>query len=214
VRRSGQMERFKNKLPPYPEVYDYYRAQRFLGIGIKFPNPMGLNDRLSEINAKWGAPRKVDIVVIIVAETDEMYLEALKEAWIGGKINDIVVVVGVNPADKTTITWAGVISWTKNEQVKIDLRNAVYDLRTLAPPAGASEDFRYRELLDIIEYQVSSKFQHRRISDFEYLNASITPTDAFKLWLGIITFLLNLGMSIFFWLNDPFDNGFRSSYYR
>jgi hypothetical protein len=213
VRRSGQVERFKNQIPPYPQVYDYYRAQRFLAVGLKLPNPVGLNERLSEINAKWGAPRKVDIVVVVVRESDEMYLEALREAWIGGKINDIVIVVGVYD-DASTIAWTGVISWTKNEQIKVEMRNAILDLKSLAPPAGHSEDFRYRELLDVVEYQVSSNYQHRRISDFAYLNASITPSGTFKLWLGIITFILNLGMTVFFWLNDPFDNGFRSSYYR
>ncbi len=214
LRRTGQVERFKNKIPPYPEVYDLYRAQRFLGVGVKIPNPVGLNERLSEINAKWGAPRKVNITVIVVKEADEMYLEALKEAWIGGKINDIVVLVGLYD-DAATIAWAGVVSWTPSEQIKVDMRNAILDLKSMQPPgAVGGEDIRYRELLDIIESQVSAKFEHRRISEFEYLNASITPSFAFKMWLGIIALLLNIGMTIFFWINDPFGNGFRSGYNR
>ena len=207
------VEHSKNQIPPYPVVYDLYRAQRFLGVGVKIPDPVGLNEQLSEINAKWGAPRKMNITVLVVRQTDEMYLEALREAWIGGKINDIVVVVGVYD-DAATIAWAGVISWTKNEEIKVDMRNAILDLKTLAAPPGTVEYFQYWKLLRIVEAEVSAKFEHRRISEFEYLNASITPSFAFKMWLGIIALLLNIGMTIFFWIADPFDNGFRSSYNR
>jgi len=201
LRRTGQVERFKSKIPPYPEVYDLYRAQRFIGVNVKLPDPVGLNDRLSEINAKWGAKRKVNVTVIVVKETDQMYLEALKEAWIGGKINDIVVVVGLYD-DAETIAWAGVVSWTPSEQIKVDLRNRILDM----------EKFGGYRLLTVIEEEVSTKFEHRRISEFEYLNASITPSSTFKLVLGIIVILVNLGMILFFWINDPFDRTFRSSY--
>jgi hypothetical protein len=204
VRRTGVTERFKNKIPPYPQVYDLYRAQRFLAVGLKLPNPIGLNERLSEINAKWGAPRKVNITVVVVREPDEMYLEALREAWVGGKINDIVIAVGTYD-DASTIAWAGVISWTKNEQIKVDMRNAILDLKSLAAPAGHLEDFQYAELLDVIEYQVSAHFEHRRIQEFEYLNASITPSNTFKLVLGIIAVLVSLLLQIFFWVNDLFE---------
>jgi hypothetical protein len=203
LKRTGAAEKYGALVPGYPGVYDWYRAQRFLiGNSVHLPDPVGLNRHLSEINARLGAKKKVNIVVLVTSIEDQAYLEAVREQWIGGKINDTVVVVGVNK-DTLEVRWAGVISWTKSEQVKVDLRNRILDQTVLDG----------HKMLDAIEQEVSSKYEHRRISEFEYLDASITPSTTFKIWLGILSFLASIGMAIYFWINDPFDNGFRSRYY-
>ena len=203
LRRTGASDTYGKFVPDYPRVYDLYRADRFLVVGAMVPNRAPLNQRLSEINAKLGRQKKVNIDVIVTAVADERYLEAVREKWLGGKINDVVVVVGVD-GYSLKIAWAGVISWTHNETLKVDLRNQILDMNVLD---GS-------KLLDIIEQEVVVKYDHVRISEFEYLNASITPSMTFKVWLGVIAILLSLGLEIFFWLQDPFDNGFRSSYRR
>lgn len=201
LRREGAMNNFGLKIPPYPQVYDLYRSQRFLTVGVKVPDPVGLNERLSEINAKWGAPKKVNIITVVVREADEKYLEALREAWLGGKINDIVVVVGLYD-DSSTIAWAGVISWTKSEQVKVDLRNAIMALGQFDP----------QKFLQVVEQEVSSKYEHRRISDFEYLKASIEPSSTAKTVIWVLSLVLTIFLSAYFWINDPFEDGFRNPY--
>lgn len=201
MRRTGASDTYGQFVPEYPRVYDLYRADRFLVVGAMVPNRGPLNQRLSEINAKLGRQKKVNIDVIVTAVADERYLEAVREKWLGGKINDVVVVVGVD-GDTLKIRWAGVISWTHNETLKVDLRNKILDMDVLDAP----------KLLDAVEDEVVVKYDHIRISEFEYLNASITPSTTFKLWLGAIAIILSLGLEIFFWLQDPFDNRSSSGY--
>jgi len=208
LRREGAEAQFGPKLPNYPRPYDYYRDNRFLTIGVKLAGIDQLNYRLSEINGKLGAARKVNIAVVVVREADEKYLEALREHWLGGKINDLVVAVGVYD-DATTIAWAGVISWTKNEEIKVDIRNAILDLKNLD---GNSAN----QILTIVEDQVVAHFEHRRISEFEYLKASIEPSHFSKVLLTVIGLILAIGMQVFFWLEDPFEqfqtNAFNKQY--
>lgn len=201
MKRTGAAEKYGQFVPAYPRVYDYYRANRFLVDRVAVPNLAALNFKLSEVNARLGRKKKVNIDVIVTAISDEEYLEAVREKWIGGKINDTVVVVGVD-GDTLKMRWAGVISWTKSEQVKVDLRNRILDMDVLDPD----------KMLNAVEEEVSTKFEHRRISEFEYLNASITPSNTFKFWLWAIAIVLNVLMTIYFWNNDPFDNGFQSRY--
>ncbi|HTK04055.1 MAG TPA: hypothetical protein VL500_00565, partial [Candidatus Eisenbacteria bacterium] len=94
MRRQGAAERFKGRLPSYPRVYDWYRADRFLAVGVRIPDLGALDARLSEINGDLGAAKQVDIIVVVTDVGDEAYLEALRETWLGGKKNDFVVVIG------------------------------------------------------------------------------------------------------------------------
>ncbi len=195
LRRQGAAERFKGRLPSYPEVYDHYRIRRFIAIGVPVEGLDALDERLSEINGRLGALKKVNVVVIVVKEGDQRYLEALRETWLGGKINDFVVVVGVpEPPD---IAWAGVISWTRNEDLKVQVRDEIVALGT----------FDGTRVLDIVEANVESRFEHRPISDFEYLKSTIEPSGAVTWTIGILGALIALGLQIWFWFRDPFGDG-------
>jgi hypothetical protein len=202
IRRQGVAERFGKTLPAYPKVYDYYRANRFIAVGVSVPELRALNARLSEINARLGAKKKLNIVVVVVRQADQSYLEGLREHWIGGKKNDLVVVIGA--PDFPAIAWAGVISWTKSEDLKVDLRNRLLDLK----------DFDGGKVLDIVEEEAAAKFVHRSMSDFEYLKATVEPSSGVTWFLFILGLVLGIGLQIFFWIHDPFDDGHGSSWPR
>lgn len=195
MRRQGAAERFKDRLPPYPSVYDHYRITRFLAIGVAIPDQAALNRRLSEINGRLGARKKVNVVVVVVKEDDQRYLEALRETWLGGKINDFVVVIGA--PEFPAVAWAGVISWTRNEDLKVAVRDEIVAL----------DAFDGTKVLDIVETNVETKFEHRPISDFEYLKSTIEPSSTVLWIIGIVGILLALGLQIYFWFEDPFGDG-------
>ncbi len=195
LRREGAAERFKGRLPPYPRVYDRYRIDRFLALGVLIPDLAALNARLSEINGRLGAAKQVNVVVIVVRESDQRYLEALRETWLGGKKNDFVIVIGA--PDFPEIAWAGVLSWTKNEDLKIAVRNRLLDLKT----------FDGSKTLDLVEEEVGQKFARRHMSDFEYLKSTIEPTAFATQLLFILGLLLAAGLQIYFWFHDPFGDG-------
>lgn len=197
LRRRGIAARFVGQLPNYPEVYDTYRVNRLLTIGISIPNQSALNQQLSELNADLGAARQVNMTIIVVNQADPMYLEGLREHWLGGKKNDLVVVIGA--PNYPEIAWSGVMSWTRNEEVKIGIRNRINDLHT----------FDGNAVIGIIRDEVSHRFVRRPMADFEYLTSTIEPP-TWALWLtAILGILASVGLSWVFYNFDPFERGFR-----
>jgi len=211
LRRQGAEKKFAGTIPGYPRVYDHYRADRLILVGgAGVPDAARLNRRLSEINAKLGAPKQVNIVLIVVRRSDQMYLEGLREAWLGGKKNDLVVVVGLPETpempDRPEIAWAGVVSWTKNEDVKIAIRDRILELK----------NFDGDSVLDIVQEEVAAKFVRRPMADFEYLKSTIEPP-RWAVWtIFILGCLIALGLQIYFWIEDPFgdDSGSRFGGYQ
>jgi hypothetical protein len=194
LRRQGFAERFKGKIPQYPRVFDYYRDDTFLPVGISVPNRRGISDALSALNAIFGAAKQVNIILVAVAEGDPSYAEALRESWLGGKKNDVVVVVGLSHFPE--IGWATVLSWSKSEDMKIAIRDKLLALKT----------WDSSSVVDIIRQEVENRFVRRRWKDFDYLKSTIEPTTAMQLTLGIVGVLLSVGLSILFWIYDPFDS--------
>lgn len=194
-KRPWLVERYKGKLPAYPRVRDRYRVDRFLmsAIGEALPDTKELNGILARINGDLGRTRQVNIIVVVTAEDSTFYAEALSEAWLGGKKNDLIVVVGVREFPQ--VGWARVISWTDAREVKDTIESRV---RTL----GA---FDGRKLLSIIEQEVASKFKRKHMKDFRYLLKEIEPP-GWALWLLIVLGLLvSGGLQAWFWVSDPFN---------
>lgn len=198
IKRTGAAERFAAQIPAYPQVYDHYRADRFLAVNFDLPDRQRLNARLSEINARLGAPKKVNVTVIVARQPDREYLTGLREAWLGGKKNDLIAVVGLaNDAealDRPNIAWAGVVSWTRNEDIREAVSARILEL------GGFDGD----KVLDIVAEEVANKFVHRPMADFEYLKDTLEPPLWARWFLGILGVLLAVGLQIYFWYNDPF----------
>ena len=175
LRISGIKDKYLNIIPNYPSVYDHYRVNRFLVQKANISEIDDYNKRLDEINSRLGAKKQVNIIVI-VANTDEKFLHAVREAWLGGKKNDLIVIIG---SDGDKINWSGVLSWTKNEEIKISIRDQINGLET----------FDGFKILNIIEREVEDKFVRRPMADFEYLASTIEPPG----WAIILLFIIGLG---------------------
>lgn len=202
LRRQGLLEKYKKLIPQYPEVYDHYLVNRFFSVSV---NTEGLdwnrlNSGLAEINADLGARKQVNVIVLVVPIDDRGYLHGLEEAWLGGKKNDLVVVVGTPNFPK--ISWVGVMSWTKMEEMKLAIRDRIENLGT----------FDGEKILDIIRAEVEGKFVRRPMADFAYLSSSITPSSGVMVFLFILGLVVCGGLQWYFWMEDPF--GYGQSRYR
>ena len=198
LRRNGTAARYTDMLPAYPEVHDDYLVERFLTIGVSLPNQVALNTQLSELNADLGAQRQVNMIVIVTNVSTPNYLEALREVWLGGKKNDLVVVIGA--PNFPAIEWSGVMSWTRNEDVKINIRNRINDLHT----------FDGNAILSIMRDEVQHRFVRRPMADFEYLKSTIEPP-TWALWvIWVLGVLASVGLTWYFKEFDPFNTGRRS----
>ena len=168
---------FSGLVPPYPSsIYDYYRCDRFLlGGGVPV---QGLKDwewLLDRINADLGSVKQVNIIMILAYTADPRYEFALQKAWVGGKKNDLIVVIGTTRYPE--IDWCRIVSWTTDEGIKVVLRDDIMAIGTLD---------RRDDIMNSIRSEVSTRFKRRRMRDLKYLVASHAPSGA---TLGIILLL-------------------------
>lgn len=197
LRRVNAAEKFAGKLPTYPSsVYDYYRVNRFLDVGAGEPKAKDWNWLLTEANADLGAKRKLNVIVIMAKIADSSYQFAIEEAWLGGKKNDLIVILGVPEYPK--IAWVRVTAWSKSEDVKVMVRDAIMDIGTVE---------RRDDIVKAISSIAGERFEHRSMQDFEYLMASAQPGTTGTVVLFALGLIVCGGLAKYFYDNDPFETG-------
>lgn len=203
-RHQGLKEKYKDQLPQYPEVYDYYRFDHLVETpGLAVPNVRKWNQGLAELNADLGANRQVNVLVHIVGPVPDDYYYALEEAWIGGKKNDAILVISVEDSASMKPRWAAVMAWTTNELFKVKLRDDVMKNSSITPEA----------VLVNLRENVSKHYQRKPMKDFEYLSSQIKPSITEWVITLVVGLLIAIGLIIFFEREDVFGDeggyGFR-----
>jgi hypothetical protein len=167
-------------IPEYPRVYDFYRADRVLPVGVKV-DVKAWNAKLSEALKQLGPQRQANSVIVLTRHSDD-YFFALQDAWANGKKNDIVLVIGVNK--EAAPQWVRVMALTKDSIFQVKLRDRVLALPVIdaAPVVEALRDETMRT------------FKRKSMKDFKYLEAEIDP----PFWVMVIASMLIVGAYIGF----------------
>jgi hypothetical protein len=172
--------KFENKLPEYPNsIYDYYKINRVLTVGVEVPDLQDWNNDLSIILKKLGPEKKANVVIVLVNTNDIQYAKALKEHWLGGKKNDTVVVIG--STKYPTIDFVDVFSWSKNASLEVELRNEVLALKQLDR----------EKVIGIIQQQIKKNFNKRSNEEYAYLEEEAVP----PVWLLLFTVFISFTVS-------------------
>lgn len=203
-RHQGLVAKYAAHLPNYPiDIYDYYRNNHIVAVGFS-PKDVGLwNLKLAELNGALGVQKQVNAVLVLVKGQPQEYFEALNQHWLGGKKNDVVVVVGVvDSSDTLKASWVQVMSWTDREILKVVLRDHILDLPILAPET----------VIPVIQEDVQKLFIRRNWKDFKYLMSSATPTKGQWIFALIFGFLVSIGVSWLLAENDVFNEERRGPY--
>lgn len=201
-RHQGLIEKYKNSLPNYPSnIYDYYRLNRLVMVDKQIPDAALWANDLSNINRDIGSKSKVNMVLVITFNKPQEYFYALEQHWIGGKKNDAILVINVD--DSLNITWTSVMSWTKKELYKVQLRDKINSIKTL------NKDL----ILTAFKEETEKGFEHRSMKDFEYLKSSITPSVSQWVVSLIIGLICSVCMSLFLRKEDLFNENFNQRRY-
>lgn len=195
--KGGAADRYLAQVPAYPAaLYDYHYVDRVLSVGVAVPELNSWNRDLAEMLKRVGPAKEANVVVLFVNNGDPNYMESLKKVWLGGKKNDVVVVFGVT--SYPAIDWVRVMSWTDAELFKVQLRDALEDLKEVSR----------QDVLTTIEKAVASSFQRKHMKDFEYLRSEIAP----PAWVIALAVVLGLAVSVL--LSMFFAEKFERSPYR
>lgn len=162
-------------VPAYPSnVYDYYRIDRVISVGVPVPDLPDWNRDVSNLLKQLGPQKQANVIILFVNTNDPQFEYALRSAWLGGKKNDIIVMLGVTEYPK--IAWARVMSWTDKEIFKIELRDSLQELEVIDRPT----------IINMIQSYTMKDFKRKSMKDFEYLENEIDPPD----WVIWATFIL------------------------
>ena len=183
---KGDVEKFKAMLPEYPaHIYDYYKHDPVINMGVPNVDMKTWNWLVQEQNKILGTAKQANVIVILVPTDDASYMLALKDKWVGGKKNDIDVVIGSMDGHK--IEFADVMSWTTNADFKIDLKNQLENIGRLD---------RKDDIVKAIGATTLAKFQRIHMKSMKYLMRSFQPSSSSIWWTFILSVLLNLGLAI------------------
>lgn len=212
LKNQGVMPRYQDKLVNYPNPYDsgfgnINLNRVIVSPGTKVPQEWvnNFNWNINILNGELGASKQVSFIVILT-DQDEGYVQGMKEYWRNGKKNDVEIYVGCK--NFPTIDWVNVHAWTDREDFKIDLRNALMEIKTLD---------RGTDLLNQINKLTVSKFKRKSMKEYEYLLSDIT----LPWWAQLIVFIVQgagaFFLAKFFEEEDPFgtehQRGYRNMYY-
>lgn len=198
---EGDTAKYGALIPKYPQVYDYYRINRVIQVGTAYPQAKELNDHLNMALRTLGASKQVNINVLFVNTTDTQYRYALERAWLGGKKNDVTVIIGMAP-DKT-FSWVDTMTFGKNsgnEMLAVLLRDRIKSV-------VSAQQFGNADILaNVLVTTITSDFHRKAMKDFEYLKEDYSPSDSAILWFIIIQLVVLTGTTIFFY-HFELENG-------
>lgn len=173
---AGIAQQYQNVIPEYPlAIYDMYKLNHAVVIGnVPVPEIDKWNYELAMMNGRVGPSKQVNILVVFTNVSNQKFLYALESAWLGGKKNDVIVVIGTSKYP--TIDWVGVTSWTDKQLFKVQLRDEIF----------SQKQIDRTQLLAAIERTVLSSYNRKPMADFEYLKYEIEPPT----WVLILSIVL------------------------
>lgn len=186
--------KFQSMIPGYPRVFDYYHVNRVVSMGVPLVNPNLLNDKLADSLKILGPNKQANITFVFVKTDDQSYRYALERAWLGGKKNDIIIVIGVT--DYPKISWVDTITLGKNANntmLQVKLRDDLMALQTVD---------NYDNIMAIVNKDVGGNFNRKHMKDYAYLDDEIQPSMTTMIVIFILTVLCNIGLTIFFFKNE------------
>lgn len=176
----------KYVVPKYPsKVFDYYRIDRVVQTNTSLPFAKQLNAKLNDILKTIGPIKQVNIVPVFTTY-DQNFGEVLQQEWLGGKKNDVVVVVGFDK-NFSDIKWVKVFSWSKSALVNYEIQDHLMSLGK----------FDVDSYVQIVSQDIAKSYIRRPMSDFKYLDDAIEPPD-WAIFVSIIMGFLIVGFGGFY----------------
>ena len=161
---SAALVKFNDLIPAYPDrPFDFYKINRFLSPGISVPDAGKWNEDIGNMLADRGPSKQVNVVIVAAKTADPNYEFALRTAWDNANKNDVVVVMGTPEWPK--IEWVRIITWSKSEIFKVELRDTIHSL-TVADR---------ERVIPVIAAQIDKNFVRRSMKEFKYLENEIDP---------------------------------------
>jgi hypothetical protein len=194
-KRDNREDEKRFKLPEERvEAHDYWHTDQLVQVGIDLADAFMWNRDIERVNGYVGPLKQANLVVVVVRDQPRDYFEALRAKWMGGKKNDVVLVIGVDAEQQ--IVWADVMAWSYNELIRVEMRDSLVALGRLDR----------EKVIALAQDNIVRNFDRKHMKDFKYLTASFAPTGTQYVVCLLIGVLLSIGLGVLFYTQDIFGD--------
>lgn len=178
-------ERFAASIPPYPDaIYNQWKNDHVVSRDVNVKDLAEWNARVANALREVGPAKQVNLIFLVTKIGDPNFEHAVRDVWENGNKNDVIVVIGA--PNYPEIEFARIITWSKNELFKVELRDTILE-------HGKADQI----LTDIAVNQINKNFERREMKEFEYLKGEISlPKWVLAL---ILTLMLGAHAGIYFY---------------
>lgn len=181
------IEAYKGKLPSYPlNIYDYHYLNRVIAQGVSVPDLDKWNLAVANMLRTLGPSYQVNTVLVFTSEQNMSYAKALRASWLGGKKNDVVVVVGISQWPQ--ISWVDVFSWSEKEMFKVNIRENISELQNIDQ----------QKVISIISSEISKGYIRAPMRDKKYMVTDRTSDPVTLLIVTLLMIFFQVGTFIHF----------------
>jgi hypothetical protein len=118
----------------------------------------------------------------------------VRQAWLGGKKNDVVLVIGAPRFP--LVSFARVFAWNRASGAEDEFKEG------LATRVQALGTFDGARVLTLLRNEVDERYQRRPFSEFDYLLYRATPTPAALIFLAVLGALVSGLVTWLQWRNQ------------
>lgn len=182
-------EKYKDKLPKYPEVYDYYRFNHV--INLTKQNTDSYSVLIQDKLKKMGAEKQVNLIVVVTNESQDFY-KALMASWSGGKKNDVILVYGLKD-DK--IVWFNSTSFAdgmNNKELHAKLRQE------------ALGEVLSMSVVNTQLNEINKSFNRLPNEEFQYIVDSLEPSTGTLVFFSLLSLIASVLVGLYFKRNQVF----------
>ncbi len=159
----------------WPENRDWRQSNRLIGTGLGVTSL-----EFDRMNARLGSTKHVNVILIGAGAKDSSWAELQRAAWVGGKKNDLVLVVGNN--------WAKVFGWSESEICKRNLETILLE--------HPIDD----KILPMLEAEIRANYKIKDWSKFDYITIE---APAWSYWVfGIVLAVTQFALWIWAYNNE------------
>ncbi|MFA6255718.1 MAG: exosortase/archaeosortase family protein [Candidatus Absconditabacterales bacterium] len=169
------------KVCPYPKIQD----TQFGSIGIT--RVMGDNlfnlkwavtvDSLLDQELTWLGDKRQCNIFVYLTKNPQSFYGSLKEKWINGKKNDIVIIIGGKIGNPD---WVRVMNWSETSNFEINLRDNILNNSSLIDP------FKFVKVVVSTIDSPTCGFERKPMEKFRYLLSEIH----LQWWAWVLVFAL------------------------
>lgn len=182
----------KYKPVPYPDgIYDYYKIDRVVNVDAVVPeNDLAVIDQeISNQLRDLAALKQVNLILVLTKNTNKMFSQELKTQWLGGKKNDLVIVISTT--NYPAVNWVEVFSWSKFDLVNTTVRDAIRDYGRIDP-----------YIITIATGAINKYWQRNSMKNFAYLKNEIEPSLTAYLVVFLVSLVISGIVAVVFIRND------------